>query len=156
MITVKNLDTTGPITVGHYPAPKADYVCVDTSEKGNGREAVYQFTGGSEETPASVRVGWYPNPKFDNGFGQTNISIKFSTYAEKEVDSTIVWSKPLSVTLAASFPGIAGFPDEGDLIAAIHHCMSWLIPNTAGVPQETALAELKFGVVNVLNGHADS
>jgi hypothetical protein len=138
--------------------PKANFAVVDTKsdpEKGT-REAVYQKLTGSEDSPMTVRVGHYVSKNSNDGVGQTNVSIKITTFVEKTDEDDVIWTLPGTATLALSMPGRSGIPRVDQVKELINHLMIWFIPVVAGVMDDAALDELKFGVVGNLAAHADS
>lgn len=156
-ISVLNLSDSSAIAVTNFPIQdKTDYVLVDTVSVEGKREATFQKVAGDQEFPLSIRIGHYPTAKANNGIGQTNISIKLSTYVQKVDGTEVVYTLPFTATLALSAPGMSGIPDNDDVKAAIAALFSFVLPVVAGAVSTTALDELKYGVVGNLLTHVDS
>lgn len=155
--TILNLGDGTAVDVAALDAPtKSDYVLVDSVSETGKRESVYQKVTGSEDYPLNVRVGHYVNSKANDGEGQTNISVKISSYVEKADTDDVLYDLPCSATLAWSMPGLSGVPDASGVKELISHLFHWVQPVTLGVIQTDALDELKFGVTGNLMSHADT
>jgi len=150
-LTLLNVENDVDVDIAALKAvDKTDFVLVDTQIVANdGREAIYQKVAGDEEHPLTVRIGWYPSPKGNSGFGLTNISIKISTFLKSaETDGTVNWIYPVTATLATQAPGLSGLPAEASMRTLVENLFSWMIPVQTGVLTSLALDQLKFGVVN--------
>lgn len=153
-IEIKNY-TQAVATISSYLAERSNFALVDTQIKGEGREALYQYTAGEPETPKTLRVGWYPNPKANDGYGQVNLSVKITTSAVVTIgEQTKVL--PVTATLALSVPGNNVAPDTDIMQGLAQELSSWLTPVTAGVGQPDIWNELSHGIVNDLLDHTDT
>lgn len=151
--TIMNVDLTTASVSNHWPADKSDFVLIDSVTKGEAREAIYQKVTDSDiDHPMTVRVGYYP--KVQAGRPSANVSVKLSTFLSVD-DGTEVTYEPFTVTLALSGPGNSGGLDAGGALAALTNVLSWLAPLTAGAFGNTAVALVKYGVVNTLHTLAD-
>lgn len=157
-IEVLNLGDSVSVDIAALSAaPKSSFALVDTVDDKNGsREAVYQKTAGDEEYPMTVRVGHYVNGKANDGVGQTNMSVKISTFVQKSDTDDVIYTLPGTVTIAMSMPGQSGIPDTADITEILGNAMSYLLPVVSGAIATSALDELKFGVVTGIMDHADS
>lgn len=140
-------------------ADRGDYAIISPapSQDDDTREAVFQKVVGNAEYPLSVRIGWYKNPKANDGIGSTNVSVKVSSYLQKlDDDNDVLWTKPCSVTLATNMPGLTAVPDTDDVMELVGNAVTWLLPVQSGAIVTDVLEEVKFGVVGNLLAHAIS
>lgn len=155
--TILNLGDSVTVDITAFDAPpKTDYVVVDTVSEPGKRESLYQKTSGDEEYPQTVRVGHYANSKANDGVGQTNISVKISTFVQKVDGTDIVWTLPATATLAMSMPGNSGVPDTSGVVETLNNLFAWVLPIASASISTDALDELKFGVTGNLAAHVDS
>jgi hypothetical protein len=157
--TILNLGDSVDVDITSFSAPpKSSFKVVGQSppDETDRREALYQKVTGDEEYPMTVRAGVYANKKANDGIGQTNVSVKITTYLRKEDDDDVLWTLPLPVTIAFNVPGTRVVPDGSDVIDLLNQAHAWMVPVVTGVLSELALDELKFGVVGGLAEHADS
>jgi len=160
MTTTVSLNSafTLPVSITVNAIDITAFALVDTKvlDDGVSRESIYQLMSGDEEYPLIMRVGVYKNAKSNDGAGQTNVSIKIASFAQKADVDDIIWTNPEVWTLSKSAPGGNPFYDTdvdeemvGALFTAYHHV-------SADVVQTTNLDELKFGVTNRILEHANS
>lgn len=158
-ITTVNTGFSTGVAVTALPAIDTSlFALVDSTSSADGlsRESTYQYLGGSEEFPLSIRTGVYRNPKANNGVGSTNVSLKIANYAQKADVDDIIWTLPETWTLAKSMPGNQAFPDYTDDLEMIGTILSALFPVVSGSFTDDAISEVKFGVTNGLLGHQSS
>jgi hypothetical protein len=156
-ITILNLGDSLDVDLASLlAADKTTFKVIDTVALENKRESVYQKITGDQEYPSTVRAGHYINAEANDGVGQTNVSVKVSTFVQKTDIDDVIWTLPGNVTIAWSMPGKSGVPDATQLVEMLNNAISWVIPVVAGVASESALDELQFGVVNGLAAHADT
>lgn len=154
--SILNLDDCVAVDIAAMAAPgKENFVAVPVPSQGDAREVIFQKVTGNEKYPMTVRVGFYPKPAANDGIGQTNISVKISTFVESDDDDE-AWVHPGTVTIASSMPGRSGVPNEADYMALLGNALTWLVPVVNGILTSGALARLKFGVVSDLNELTDS
>jgi hypothetical protein len=152
-----NLGDSVSVDIVAFDAPpKASFKVIDTVAEEGKREALYQKVSGNEEYPMTVRAGYYLNKKSNDNIGQTNVSVKLSTFVQKADTDDIIWTLPCSATLALSVPGTNAVPDGEAVIEMLNNLHAWIVPVVTGALSEVALDELKFGVVGALAEHADS
>lgn len=131
-----------------------DLVRIDSTIAANGlnREVVYQKVSGDAEYSLSVRIGHYRNPQANGGRGQTNISVKVTTFVEElDAEDARLHVDPCSMTIASTMPGMSGVPDVSDYLVLLQNAFSILVQSaTAGAADTDAVDKLKFGVVDIL------
>lgn len=139
-------------------ANKAACVLVDTTKlPDGGRESLYQHTAGDAEFPMEIRVGFYPQPKAENGQGRVNVSVRVSTFAKKVDGSETKWTLPANVVLAWSMPGMVSVPDDAtELLTLISQAFSWVVPIQSGAAVEGVLDDIAYGVVSSLQSFTNS
>jgi hypothetical protein len=157
-ITIKNLADTANVDIAAIAVPvKTNFVLVDTKVDGVNREALFQKVTGDEDSPMTVRVGFYPNDKAEAGYGRTNLSIKIQSYVcETDSEDEEVSNLPCTATLATSMPGKSGVPNSSDMLKLLGNLFTWMVPVVSGAIDDGALDRLKFGVVNDLNTLVDT
>lgn len=123
---------------------------------GNTRESFYQMLEGSEEHPLTLRAGYYKNPKLNAGIGGVNTSMKLTTYVQKADVDDVLWTLPLTVTLAVSAPGGSPMPDAENLISLLDLVLTAYTPFVAGVQDQAIIDEIKFGIMNRIMSHGST
>lgn len=134
------------------------FALVDTKvlDDGASRESVYQYMGGTEEYPLSIRVGVYKNAKANGGVGSTNVSIKIASFAQKADLDDVIWTHPETWTLAKSAPGGNPFYDVAADKEMIGSLFSMIFNINAGALDTGNVDELKFGVTNRILQHGNT
>lgn len=155
--TILNLASSVDVDIVSFlAAPKAAFKLIDTKVDGDNREAVMQRMSGEDEYPMTVRIGRYVNTKSNDGVGQTNTSIKLSTFVQKTDTDDVIWTLPANATLAFSMPGTSGIPDAGQVRELLMNLISFILPVVGGAAGEAVLEELRFGVVNNALAYGDT
>lgn len=149
--TILNADCVIPMaSVDTQALDVTKFALIDqtVSPDGNTREAVYQMIEGTEEYPLSIRIGSYKTPKANGNIGGSNTSIKLTTYAQKADADDVLWTLPMTVTLAVSAPGGNPMPDPVNLIGLLDAVLTAYVPFVAGNQSQVITDELKFAIVN--------
>jgi hypothetical protein len=155
--TILNLDDNKALDVTALEGfDRSKFQEISSSVNGANREVVYAKTTGDESHPLTVRVGIYPKPAQNAGVGCVNVSVKIQTFAENDDDPDDVKYLPVDATLAWQMPGNSGCPDPTDMLTLLGPLFFWMVPVTAGVPQEDALDLVKFGVATGLASFTDT
>lgn len=160
MTTITTLNLTDAVTVDVTEISILDKTTLKagstTDDKKGGLETEYRKVTGDEEYPLTARVGRYINAKANGGVGQTNVSLRVSTFLQKEDVDDVIWTLPGGVTVAFFMPGTSGFPDVDGAKILLASAFSLLVPIIAGELSDDAMDEIKYGVLNVLDAHVDS
>lgn len=151
-----NLETKPLAVTAMSFIDRSHYVLIDQTVSGDSREAIYQRTVGQVDTPATLRVGVYSNPKSNNGYGQTNVSLKWNTFLETTDGDDVVTNRPASFTLAWTMPGATGVPVAAEVLAAVQQLVSWVCHLDGGTFDTDVLNELAYGIVVNMDGHSDT
>lgn len=154
-ITILNLTTdTNLASVTLECLNPADWV-IETQkgdDKGLVAEATYKFVAGTDpEHPARIRVGWYSQPSANGGFGQVNISGKFTTFTRHEDEAGEILYFPFVVTHATSCAGNSGVPNTAEYLVALQNMLSVFTRAVdTGALTGAPVDKLKFGVPHIL------
>lgn len=106
----------------------ASFSLVDSELLPNGgREATYQKIDEDIEYPVSVRIGIYPKQGDPT---RHNVSLRYSVWVTKVVDTAIVAVEPGHIILAWDMP-FNGVPDIDDMTAALQTIISFVFHSVA-------------------------
>jgi len=124
-----------------------DELASTTSSDGNTRERIYQYTGGDEDFPMSLRMTVYSEPEKYAGLGKVTITCRIDTFAQETDDTSgeVLWEGPASCRITTSVPGRSGVVDSADFLALLGNAYSafYATVDVGNVPETDVVDKLK-------------
>lgn len=151
-ITIANADSN-TLTIVMPALTKENYALIDAKIFESGREAIFQdIQAATPEYEKSVRLGRYPKPAANAGFGAVNNSVKLETVlVNTDADGNVLGTYTVPVTIAWTAPGKTGLvptaDPTGDTMRLLGEAFSVVARLVAGSLDEGALELWQFGVL---------